>query len=142
MGVILDPLAGGDRGGIADHGDQLAMAARPEPQHAEEPFPALWRAPLAMEGARTSPGPWLATDHPCEEAETSSDQLLNQTDFALRWGMSPRTLENWRWKGDGPPFLEVGHKVLYRLEDIEAYEKQSVRTTSARIPTNSPSPPG
>jgi hypothetical protein len=80
----------------------------------------------------------MATDLACEEAETSSDQLLNQTDVARRSGMSPRTLENWRWKGDGPPFLKVGHKVLCRLEDMEPYEKQSVRTTSARIPTNSP----
>ena len=71
-----------------------------------------------------------------------SDQLLNQTEVARRWGMSPRTLENWRWEGDGPPFLKVGHKVLYRLEDIVTYEKQSVRTTSARMPANSPSSPG
>lgn len=95
-----------------------------------------------MKQARNSPVPWLATDHAYEEAGTLSDQHLNQTEVARRWGLSPRTLENWRWKGDGPPFLKVGHKVLYRLVDIEAYEKQSVRTTSARMPTNSPSSPG
>ena len=91
-----------------------------------------------MKQARSSPVPWLATDHACEEAETLSDRLLDQTEVARRWGMSPRTLENWRWRGDGPPFLKVGHKVLYRLEDIETYEKQSVRTTSARMPAISP----
>jgi hypothetical protein len=36
--------------------------------------------------------------------------------------MSTRTLEQWRWKGIGPRYLKIGGRVLYRLEDIEAYE--------------------
>jgi hypothetical protein len=83
----------------------------------------------------------MATDHACEEAETSSDQILNQTDVVRPWDMSPRTLENWRWKGDGPPFLKVGHRVLYRLEVMETYEKQSIQTTSACISTKQPKSP-
>ena len=39
-----------------------------------------------------------------------------------RWHMSTRTLEQWRWKGIGPRYLKIGGRVLYRLEDIEAYE--------------------
>jgi len=34
-----------------------------------------------------------------------------------------RTLERWRWTGDGPKFLKVGGRVVYRLSDIEEYEK-------------------
>jgi len=47
---------------------------------------------------------------------------LHQVDLARRWALSPRTLERWRWLGVGPCYLKVGGRVLYRLEDIEAYE--------------------
>ena len=45
-----------------------------------------------------------------------------QRELALRWAVSPRTLERWRWSGEGPQFLKLGHRVVYRLEDIIAYE--------------------
>lgn len=43
---------------------------------------------------------------------------LNQIDLSRRWSLSPRTLERWRWLGQGPSFLKVGGRVVYRLEDI------------------------
>jgi hypothetical protein len=52
---------------------------------------------------------------------------LNQELLARRWSLSPRSLERWRWRGEGPPFLKVGGRVLYRLEDIEAYEAANFR---------------
>jgi hypothetical protein len=51
---------------------------------------------------------------------------LNQTDLAARWNLSPRTLERWRWLGQGPKFLKLGGRILYRLEDIEAFEEQQL----------------
>jgi predicted site-specific integrase-resolvase len=53
---------------------------------------------------------------------------LNQHQLAKRWSMSYRTLERWRWLGVGPKYLKIGGKVVYRLEDIEAYEAESLRT--------------
>lgn len=47
---------------------------------------------------------------------------LNQEQLARRWNISPRTLERWRWLRQGPPFLRIGGRVVYRLQDIEAYE--------------------
>ncbi len=47
---------------------------------------------------------------------------LNQSELADRWNLSPRTLERWRWLGEGPRFLKLGGRVLYRLEDVEAFE--------------------
>ncbi|MBI1209265.1 MAG: helix-turn-helix domain-containing protein [Azospirillum sp.] len=47
---------------------------------------------------------------------------LNQKQLARRWGMSHRTLERWRCRGQGPAWLKVGGRVLYRVEDIERYE--------------------
>ena len=51
-----------------------------------------------------------------------SEQFLNQARLANRWQISPRTLERWRWSGEGPAFLKIGGRVVYRLEDVEAYE--------------------
>ena len=47
---------------------------------------------------------------------------LNQKELAERWTISARTLERWRWKGDGPAFLKIGGRVVYRIEDVLAYE--------------------
>ena len=48
---------------------------------------------------------------------------LNQADLAARLNVSPRTLERWRWTGEGPAFLKIGGRVVYRLEDVEAFER-------------------
>lgn len=47
---------------------------------------------------------------------------LTQNELAQRWRISPRTLERWRWLQEGPQFLKIGGRVVYRLEDVEAYE--------------------
>jgi predicted site-specific integrase-resolvase len=57
---------------------------------------------------------------------------LNQTEVAQRWSVSHRTLERWRRIGQGPRFLKVGGKVVYRIEDIEAYEVEQLRTSTLR----------
>jgi hypothetical protein len=47
---------------------------------------------------------------------------LNQVELARRWNISARTLERWRWLGEGPVYLKLGGRVSYRLEDVEYYE--------------------
>lgn len=56
---------------------------------------------------------------------------LNQVDLARRWSLSPRTLERWRWLGQGPRYLKIGGRVVYRLEDISAYEDARTRESGA-----------
>lgn len=56
---------------------------------------------------------------------------LNQGELAARWTISHRTLERWRWVGQGPRYLKVGGRVVYRLEDIEAYEAAQLRRSTA-----------
>lgn len=51
---------------------------------------------------------------------------LNQVELARRWALSHRTLERWRWEGNGPRYLKVGGRVLYRLEDVEAFERNGL----------------
>jgi len=59
-------------------------------------------------------------------------QHLNQYELAKRWRMSQRTLERWRWMRQGPPYLKVGYKVIYRLCDIETYESENLHIPSRR----------
>lgn len=56
---------------------------------------------------------------------------LNQTELAARWNISHRTLERWRWTGEGPRYIKIGGRVVYRLEDIEAFEAAQSRDSTA-----------
>lgn len=56
---------------------------------------------------------------------------INQIELAGRWRISHRTLERWRWTGEGPRFLKVGGRVVYRLSDIEDYEQMAVRSSTS-----------
>jgi hypothetical protein len=59
--------------------------------------------------------------------QRDADRHLNQEQLARRWQVSPRTLERHRWLGVGVPYLKLGGRVVYRLEDILAYEADSLR---------------
>ena len=52
---------------------------------------------------------------------------LSQIELAARWNISHRTLERWRWTGEGPKFSKLGGRVIYRLEDVEAFEVEQIR---------------
>jgi hypothetical protein len=55
---------------------------------------------------------------------------LNQVQLSRRWSISPRTLERWRWLHQGPQYLKIGGRVVYRLDDIETYETSRSRQTT------------
>jgi predicted site-specific integrase-resolvase len=56
---------------------------------------------------------------------------LNQIELAARWNISHRTLERWRWTGEGPQFIKIGGRVVYRLEDVEAFEANQLRASGS-----------
>ncbi len=59
---------------------------------------------------------------------------LNQIDLARRWSISPRTLERWRWLGQGPRYIKIGGRVVYSVEEVEAFEEQQTRASTSEIP--------
>jgi hypothetical protein len=76
----------------------------------------------------------LRSWHHSPEPQRRSNRRIshfNQAELAFRWRISPRTLERWRCSKTGPIFLKIGGRVIYRLEDIEAFEKASIRHTVA-----------
>ncbi len=52
--------------------------------------------------------------------------FLSRKALAARWLTSPGHLANLATRGEGPPFVKLGAKVLYRLDDVMAYESQRV----------------
>ena len=56
---------------------------------------------------------------------------LNQRQLADRWDLSEATLERWRSEGIGPVFLKLQGQVRYRIEDIEAFEVDSLRKSTS-----------
>ena len=70
-------------------------------------------------------------------------QHFNQVELSRRWRLSPRTLERWRYQGTGPQYLKVGGRVVYRLNDIEAFEAEQLHaTTTTGRPAGRAAPSG
>ncbi|PUE44416.1 hypothetical protein [Limnohabitans sp. 2KL-51] len=61
----------------------------------------------------------LVPEVPAERAS----QLLTEIMLADRWVCSVARLQRWRTIDEGPQYLKIVGKVLYRLKDIEAYEE-------------------
>ena len=57
-------------------------------------------------------------------------QYLTTEELADRLRRSPGTIANWRSKGQGPRFLRPSGgkrgRILYRLEDIDEWERSSL----------------
>lgn len=53
-------------------------------------------------------------------------KFLTQRDVAVRWSLSIRTLEGWRYKGVGPTYTKIRGRVLYPIEAIERLEAAGI----------------
>lgn len=60
---------------------------------------------------------------------TMKPTCLNQKELAERWTISHRTLERWRWAGEGPVYMKIGGRVVYRIADVEAFERDVLQAT-------------
>jgi predicted DNA-binding transcriptional regulator AlpA len=48
-------------------------------------------------------------------------KLIDQDEAAGRLGISPRTLANWRYRREGPPYRKVGRSVRYDEDDLRTW---------------------
>lgn len=48
-------------------------------------------------------------------------RLLSVKQASLYTGLSESTLNNARWRGDGPPYIKLGRTVRYRAKDLLSY---------------------
>jgi len=67
------------------------------------------------------------------KAPQSPDDLLVEAQAAEILLMSVRTLQSWRCKEHGPPFLKIGRNIRYRYGDIlEWLRMKTVRPEGPR----------
>lgn len=60
-------------------------------------------------------------------------KYLTPQQVSDRYGgrISPRTLANWRYLGNGPRFVRLGGRIVYALPALEEWErKRTVTSTS------------
>lgn len=64
------------------------------------------------------------------------DNLLDTKEAASKLGLDPRTLEAWRQRGSGPPFIRLSSRaVRYRQAALERFVEERERaSTSADSP--------
>ena len=58
-------------------------------------------------------------------------KILTEKELAERLGLSPWTIRKWRLQG-GLPHIQVGRRIFYRLEAVEAWMDGLERTSSVR----------
>lgn len=62
----------------------------------------------------------------------SPSPLLNQRDAASYLSVEPRTLEAWRCRGGGPPFVRISARAIrYRREDLSRWIEERVRRSTS-----------
>lgn len=50
------------------------------------------------------------------------EAVITNRDLAARYGWRPQTERANRIKGQTPPYLKVGNRILYRVADVLAWE--------------------
>ena len=51
-----------------------------------------------------------------------TEPAFTETELALRWNVSAKTLQRWRMEGRGPLYLKLGKRVNYPLKAVVAFE--------------------
>ena len=67
--------------------------------------------------------------------------LLTTTEAAAYLRLSPRRLENWRWRGGGPRFRKLGDRVLYVQGELDRWQEARDRVSTSDTGPQEPLPP-
>jgi excisionase family DNA binding protein len=63
-----------------------------------------------------------------------NDRLLDTQAASDLLGVEPRTLEGWRLRGGGPPYVKVGRLVRYRRADLDRWVAERTRASTSDAP--------
>lgn len=65
-------------------------------------------------------------------------KFLTPAELSARWDgrITVRTLANWRSIQSGPPFVKIGGAILYRISDVEEYERRNTVTSTSQYRGN------
>lgn len=56
---------------------------------------------------------------------------LSQRELSERWTIAETTLERWRSMGIGPVYVKLPGRVVYRITDVDAYERRCLRRSTS-----------
>jgi hypothetical protein len=78
-----------------------------------------------------------------ERSAMLTEPAFTETELALRWSISPKTLQRWRYEGIGPPYIKLSKAVRYPVNDIVAYEQANRQgmPNDAALPPLTTAPP-
>ncbi len=61
-----------------------------------------------------------------------TEGLLTTRQAAEFLGLKPSCLENWRWKGYGPSYVQVTRRAIrYQREDLDAFVQERRRSSTS-----------
>ena len=58
--------------------------------------------------------------------------LMRENEAAARLAVAPRTLQAWRCRGGGPPFVRIAGAIRYAEDDLEAFVQAGRTAPPAR----------
>jgi len=67
------------------------------------------------------------------QEQDSRFELIDQRAAARLLQVSPRTLETWRHRGGGPPYIKVSKSVRYSTLDLFEWLEGQKRASTSRI---------
>jgi hypothetical protein len=69
----------------------------------------------------------FATDETNDRRSASSGILagyLDEPEFCRQLNITPRTARNWRQRGDGPPYVQIGRDIIYPIDGFRGWLKK------------------
>ncbi len=69
-----------------------------------------------------------------DDSERNQPTFLNSKQAADYLGLKPNTLAKMRVYGNGPKYRKHGFRVLYSLDDLNAWSEASLRSSTSEIP--------
>ena len=74
---------------------------------------------------------------PADEGSPVQRTYFNTEQVAFRTGLSASYFEKARVRGDGPPFIKIGSRVLYSSDRVDGWlNERTARSTSDPIACN------
>lgn len=61
---------------------------------------------------------------------------ISEKSLAHKWGLSPKTLQRWRWLKSGPSYIKIGGRVRYPSANIKKFEEENLRQSKSAEPSS------
>jgi len=64
-------------------------------------------------------------------------KTIDANELAERWGVTKKSIDNRRQRGQGPNYFKIGGKIRYDLKDVVKMEQESYRSINGSRITKS-----